>query len=131
MQKITSVVELRNAISLLEKKKADDSLILKQDIHNALESLKPVNIIKSTFTDLASSQEVRDNILSTALGMTAGFLSKRLIVGATNNPFKKMFGSIIQMGISKIVSKKSEGKGISFIKKIFNKRTEEPVGMDH
>jgi hypothetical protein len=128
MKKITSVSELRNEISLLEKKKKDDAVLLKKEIHLVFESLKPVNLVKSTFNELTASPEIKGNILNVALGHVTGYLSKKIIVGATRNPLKKLFGAVLQIGVAKIVTKNSEGiksTGLNFIKKIFNKKPEQ------
>lgn len=128
MKKITSVTELRNEISLLEKKKKDDAVLLKKEVHLVFENLKPVNLIKSTFNELTASPEIKGNILNATLGYVTGYLSKKIIVGTTRNPFKKLFGAILQIGVTKIVTKNSESiksTGLNFIKKVFNKRPEQ------
>jgi hypothetical protein len=128
MKKITSVTELRNEIKLLEKKKKDDVVLLKKEIHLVFESLKPANLIKSTFNEITSSPEIKGNIINEALGYATGYLSKKIIIGNTRNPFKKIFGTILQIGVAKIVTKNSEGiksTGLNFIKKVFNKRSEQ------
>lgn len=127
MKKIISVKELRNEIASLEKKKKDDALLLKKEVHLVFESLKPANLVKSTFNELTASPEIKGNILNATLGYVTGYLSKKIIVGTTRNPFKKLFGTILQIGVAKIVTKNSEGiksTGLNFIKKVFNKRSE-------
>ncbi|MGQ0826780.1 MAG: hypothetical protein ACT4ON_00140 [Bacteroidota bacterium] len=128
MQKITSVTELKDAILLLEKQKADQSLLLKQELSIAFESLKPVNLIKNTFNELMASPDLRGNIIDTGLGMAAGYISKKVIIGNSNTLLRKIGGSILQMVVSKLVSKNSENiksTGMNLFKKIFAKKNNE------
>jgi len=124
MHKITSATELKDAILLLEKKKADQSLLLKKEFNTAFESLKPINLIKNTFSELMASPDLKGNIINTGIGMAVGYLSKKAIVGRTHNPLKNIGGSILQMVVSKIVAKNTERiktSGVDFLKKIFSK----------
>jgi len=105
VEKITTGTDLRTAIQLLEKKKADEEQVLKKGFHLAFESLKPLNLIKSTIREAASSGELKDNLLNTTAGLSAGFLVKKLFVGRSNNPLKKTAGNIIMFGITNMMAK--------------------------
>lgn len=105
MEKITTGTDLTAAIYLLEKKQADEEIILKKGFHLAFESLKPLNLIKNTIREAASSGELKDNLLNTSAGLSAGFLIKKLFVGKSGNPLRKTAGNIIMFGITNMMAK--------------------------
>lgn len=104
MENITSVAGLKNAILLLETDQAIQSQLLKEQFHLTYESFKPLNLIKSSLKDVASSPYLLDNILSTAVGLATGFLSKRIFIGSSGNLFRKLMGSLLQVGVTTSVA---------------------------
>jgi hypothetical protein len=108
MYNITSSAELKNAIQLLEVEHARQGQLLQEQFHLTYESLKPINIIKSTVKDIASSPYLMDNLLGSVMGLATGYLSKKIVVGASNNIFRKFFGSILQFGVTNLVAQHSD-----------------------
>lgn len=105
MEKIETSFELTAAIRSLEIKQAADWKILHNQLLITYEQLKPVNFIKESFNRITSAPDFQGNLLDTTLGLAAGYLSKKVIVGASNNPLKSLFGGFLQMGVSNIVLK--------------------------
>jgi hypothetical protein len=108
MRKITSGAELKNAIQLLEVEKATKKQLLKNQFHITYESFKPVNLIRNTLKDIAKSPVLVDTIIAAALSLTTGYLTKKIIVRNSGNIFRKLIGSVLQIGISNIVAKHPE-----------------------
>jgi hypothetical protein len=104
MQNITSTAGLKHAIHLLEVKQAISGQKLKEQFYLTCECLKPANLLKSTLTNISSSPNLIDTVLSTAIGLATGYLSKKIVVGASANIFRKLFGSMLQFGITKAVA---------------------------
>jgi len=104
MQKITSGYRLKNAIQLLEVKQAVDAQMLKDQFYFTCESLKPVNLLKRSLHDLTSSPNLIDTILSTAIGLGTGYLSKKIVVGTSGNILRKLLGLMLQVGVTKAVA---------------------------
>jgi hypothetical protein len=109
MQKITSIVELRESIAFLEIKQAEEGAILKEQFKETYENLRPINLIKNTLHELTSAPDLKGDLLNVSLSMAAGFLSKKIAIGTTNNPFKQILGTLLQMGVTSIVSKNADG----------------------
>ncbi|MBK7410088.1 MAG: hypothetical protein IPL49_20760 [Saprospirales bacterium] len=105
MQKITSSTDLRDAILQLESRQAEEGKTMKTHFYLAYENVKPINLIKSTFMEVVESQDLTDNLISTAAGLTAGYLSKTLFVGESHSPLKKLLGSVLMYGITNFVAK--------------------------
>jgi len=107
MQTISSVQGLRNAIQLLKAEQKIKGELLKAQVMITYESLKPVNLIRNTLKDLFSSSFQGENISGIAAGITGGYLLKKLFVGRSANPFKKLLGSIIQVGLTSLIAQNS------------------------
>ncbi len=110
---------LNKAIEVLQKKKDIEFELLKEQFHITYESLKPINLIKSTLADVASSRELKNNVLNNVIGLTTGYISKKVLLGSSRNPIKILLGSLFQFAIAKVVSKhtesiKSTGENILF-----------------
>jgi hypothetical protein len=104
MQEINSETDLNVAIFQLEIKQAEEAKLLKEQFFQTYESIKPANLFRNTMNDVASSPYLIDNIIGTAIGLGTGYLSRKIIIGASGNIFKRLFGSVIQFGITNIVA---------------------------
>jgi hypothetical protein len=134
MQNINAQMSLRETILELERRQAEEGKLLKQQFYTTYESMQPINIIKNTFKEAALSNELKDNILTTSVGLVVGYLSKMLFEDISTSPVKKLLGTIILFGITNIVAKnpetvKSLGKG--FLKIILSKSKERLLGLDN
>jgi hypothetical protein len=124
MKKITPVQALKTSILALEIRQKEEGILLKEQLMITYESLKPVNLIKKTIKDLVEAPALKQDLAGAALSLAAGHISKK-IIGDTHNPFKQILGSLLQMGISSIVSNNSDGirSGIGqLINIVFNKK---------
>lgn len=129
MDKITNTTELNQAILLLEAKQTLEGCILKEQFKITYESLKPINLIKSTISELAASPDFKNDLLNTTLSLAVGYLSKKVAIGSTNNPFKQILGTILQMGVTNVVSKNADGiksTVLNLIHALFAKKEPEP-----
>ncbi len=128
MNKITNVLELRTSIQALEVKQAEEGKLLKEQFKVTYESMKPANLIKNTLRDLTSDPSLKGDLFNTTLGLAAGFLSKKIIIGSTHNPLKQVAGTLLQMGISSLVAKNGDGikSGLlDLLTNIFRKKEDE------
>lgn len=125
MKKITTTIELREAILLLEMKQVIEGALLKEQFRITYESLKPINLIKKTLHELATAPDFKGDLLNATLSLTAGYLTKKAVLGSTPNPIKQILGSFLQMGITSIVSKNTDGiksVALNLISHFFNKK---------
>ena len=99
---------LNEAIIETEGRQAYEFKLLKEQFNLAAENLKPVNLIKNSLHDVISSPELKHDILSKAVGLATGYLSKKILVGSSHNPIKKLLGIFLQFSISNIVEKKAD-----------------------
>lgn len=105
MEKIQSLSELEDAIKLLKFKKAEDEQLLKELFYMTYENVKPINMIKNLFKEPIASQNIKDSLLTTSVGLGAGYLSKLLFQGVVRVPFKKFIGSALMLSVENLISK--------------------------
>lgn len=116
---------LNEEIIVMENKRNVQLQLLTKQFHISYESLKPINLLMSTFRDVTSSPELKNNVINTALGIGTGTLSKKLLVGGSHNPFKRMIGTFIQYTIANVVSKHGAGikfKAVNLLSGLLNRR---------
>ncbi|MCK9399769.1 MAG: hypothetical protein M0Q51_07195 [Bacteroidales bacterium] len=104
MKNITSIAELKNAIQLLEAEQAIKGQQLKEQFYLTYESYKPVKLLNSTLKDIASSPYLIENIVGATVGLATGYLSRKIIVGASGGIFRKILGSVLQFGVTNLVA---------------------------
>lgn len=133
MENITSAMELKNAIQLLEVEQSFKGQLLKEQFYITYESLKPVNILRSTLKDIISTPNVIDNILGTTIGLASGYLSKKIVVGTSANIVRKLIGSLLQLGITNTVAQHPEtikSFGQYLFQHIFHKKEHKPSQVE-
>src|SRR5512139_196057 len=125
MQKITSTAGLKRAIQLLEAEKAANGKLLKDQLISTYESFKPASLLRSTLKDISSSPNLIENVIGTALGLGAGYLSRSLLPGVTAMRFGKLLSPVLQVGVTNLVAKQSgniRSAGELMLLRIFRKK---------
>jgi hypothetical protein len=108
MERITTVAGLKSAIQILEVEQNARERLLKEQVGLVYESLKPINIIKRTLSELFSPTHLNGNLAGTALSITSGVLLNRFFIGSSGGIIKKLLGKVIQFGITKLTARKTE-----------------------
>ena len=104
MDKINSWDDLNKAISILESKQAEASLVLKNQFKSTYESLRPVNLLKSSLKELVTAPDFKEDLWNTSISLAAGYVSKKIAIGSSSNYTKQILGSVLQMGVTSAVS---------------------------
>jgi hypothetical protein len=118
-------VELQDAIKLLETEQAVRLLLMKQNFREAYENLKPINIVRNILNEATSSHFLTNNVIDTAIGLSAGYISRKAVVKESAGVLRKLFGVVLQFGVTNLVAQnpetiKSYGKFI--LQHIFGKK---------
>lgn len=125
MKLITTSAHLKMAIQELELRQANELILLKEQFNKTSESLKPINLIKSTFKNAVSSPDLKTDVFNAVIGLATGVVAKKLMIGKTINPFKKLLGIIVEMTVANKVSKNADeikSTGSTIFKKLFSKK---------
>jgi len=117
--------ELDKKINDLRSKRIEELEAINEQFRMTYESLKPINLLKSTLKEVSSSPDIKNTILAPAIGLGFGFLCRKILVGNSHNPAKRLFGTLVQFAIANVVAKhgdsiKSTGQKILYL--LINKR---------
>jgi len=110
---------------MLEEEQAIKGQQLKDQLFLTYESFKPAKLIQSTLKDLVTSPYMLDNIIDATLSIATGYVSKRIVVGASSNIIRRILGSLIQAGATKFISSHSgaiKAFGVQAFTQIFGKK---------
>ena len=125
MKKITNTAELREAICLLEIKHSDETVKLKEQLQTTIAGLNPLRMAKNTIREIISGPDFKTNVTGSLLGMSAGSIAKKVLIGSTLNPLKFLSGNLLQMIVAGIFTKNAaeiKSSALRFIKKIIRKK---------
>ncbi len=115
---------LRDAIIQLESKKKFQEAELVSQFHATRESLKPLNLAKSAFTQITEMPDLTQSILKTAAGIGAGLVSKKLFLGRSPSILKKIISNVVEFGVAKATidnADKLKAYGLSAYHQLFKK----------
>ena len=99
---------LQARIAELEMKAREQELGMKNTAKDILEDLKPVNLIKDAFSSTVKAPGFGKNLLRGAAGLAAGFLSKKIFVMGSSNVVKKALGTVVELGVAKVVANNAD-----------------------
>lgn len=108
MEKQTAVASLKETIRLLEIKQAKEAEELKEQFRLTIESLKPSNILKNSLRELTNSLEVKNSLFETIVSILSGYITKKIMIKSDGNPFLKIFGALLQFGVTSLMAKNAE-----------------------
>lgn len=108
MEKPDLLRELQLTIIEMEYAHKQDGTELRQSFRDVLNSFRPIQLIKETFTKVAESGKIKDSILNMLISASAGYLSKKIVESGSKNIFKTMLGTVVMFGVSSLVSKNQE-----------------------
>lgn len=108
LEAIANTTDLSVAIKRLERKKQRLEEELKDDFHTILQELKPTNLLKNTLHEIQESTPLKHNLLKVALGLGAGYFSRKLVIGKSAGIVKKALGTALQYGITNFIAKKDD-----------------------
>jgi len=108
MENISTPAELSQAIIIMEEEQSVLLLKVKENFFLTYESLKPINLIGNILEEVTASPFLTNNIIDTALGLTAGYISRKAIVKESDGILRKLFGAVLQFGVTNLVAQHTE-----------------------
>ena len=125
MTTINTSLELKAAIEELKARRESDLHNLKDEMEIVGEKLKPGNLLKTIFHDVMDLPDLKTNVLNSAIGLVTGIFAKKLVIGKTINPIKKLLGFALETFVATKITKNADeikSTGGSILKKIFQKK---------
>ena len=107
---IANTSELSEAIKKLETKRRLQEEDIRDHAHDLLINLKPTNILKHTLEEVQESTSLKHNLLKVAIGLGAGYFSRKMVVGKSAGLVKKALGAALQYGVTNFIAKKPENE---------------------
>ena len=96
------LIKLNEFIIQIEKKWSMQLHLLKEQFHTVYQSITSSNVIKNSFRHTDTLPVVKSNLLNNAIGIGIGFLSKKVLIGSSNKPQKRLIGLIVQFAVAHI-----------------------------
>ena len=96
---------LDNKIAALKIKRANEFVELKEQYFTVHNSFTVSNIVNQGISEFYKTATNKDNLFSTITSVLGGYLSKRMVVGESKNPFKQILGYGVQFALTKLISK--------------------------
>lgn len=105
MQEIKNVLQLEEAIQLLQLQRKEEEIALKEEFKLIFEKIQPINIIQDTVNELVDSKSLQTDVIDLGVGTATGFAIRKLIIGESKNPIAQVVGRMIEQTVSqKIIS---------------------------
>jgi hypothetical protein len=121
MAPITSSETLKEAIAVLELQRKEQLVQLTANLHIVMESLRPGSLLKNALHEVSTPLELNKNFVDTSIGLTAGYLSEKLLIGKTSNPIKMLLGTALKFAVTNVVTRNPgliKSIGIGLFKRI-------------
>jgi hypothetical protein len=110
---MNAIESLDQAIRKMEAEHASSHRAFRETLALAGESIKPSSIIKHMINPGNDKEDGDIEVKKTkpligAVGIASGFITKKLLLGATHNPLLKLAGYLVQVGVTELVSRHPE-----------------------
>jgi hypothetical protein len=105
METIYTIDGLNQTIQELEIRQDAEWCAIKDEIDEIKHNLKPLNLIRNTVEEINETVGFKSNLAQSALSIGIGYLAKRFVVGKSTSMFKGIFGSLLQLVVTNLVSK--------------------------
>lgn len=104
MQKISNTAELKASIRELELKTQRQESVLKDSARSTAKSFKPANLLKSGIREIRNTTpDMKTTALNTFIGLAAGAITRKFVLGRNPNILRRTLGAVIQAGITRYV----------------------------
>ncbi|MES2799244.1 MAG: hypothetical protein V4638_04450 [Bacteroidota bacterium] len=132
MQKSNPSLDLQARIRQLQIQAMEERLALKEEVKEIINNINPIKLITHGLKEIITSEEMKEGISSLSIGMGAGYVAKKIVIGNSENALQRIAGNLVGMLVSKNVAMHSDqirSAGISILKGLFssnsNKTTKE------
>ena len=97
---IIDQLTLSQAIAVLEIRQTQEKFLIKVEVSEFVDSVKPINILRSVVKSVRDSPETKEDIIHGVVGLGTGFLANKVLLGSLHGPLKKILGFVMQSAIT-------------------------------
>ncbi|PAM95507.1 hypothetical protein B4N84_09575 [Flavobacterium sp. IR1] len=83
-------------------------IAIKDEITELKVNLRPLNLIRNTVEEINETVGFKGNLAQSAVSIGIGYLTRKFVVGKSDSTVKNIFGSLLQLVVTNLVSKKQE-----------------------
>lgn len=105
MKKLNQNELLDQKIAQLTLQHKRELVELKEQFQVVQNSLSPTNIVQEGLQGFYQTVTNKENLISTLLSIIGGYVSKKVVVGNSDNPIKKVIGNVLQFLVTGYLSK--------------------------
>ena len=98
--------ELESKIAFLKLKQLDDFEALKHQYDATIESIKPINLLKSAAREFILAPDLKSNLINGAIGFGTNYLSQNLMNEHSANPVKRVLGKVLKFAMKNFIGSK-------------------------
>lgn len=106
MKSTNQNIALSEKIEYLKSKQSADLMVLKNQYFQTINSLKPINIIKTATYDFISSPNLKSTLINGIIGLGTQYLSKNFLNEYSANPIKRTLGRLFKFAVKNIVGRR-------------------------
>lgn len=129
MGNINNTTELQARIIELQAQGEEESIALRAELSVVMENVNPVHLLANGLKEIIASPEVKNELFSLTLGMSAGYIAKKIVIGNSENPLQQIAGNVVGMVVSNNVADNSDkirSTALLFLNNfLFKKKTKE------
>jgi len=108
MEKQNPTQILKQQISALEIKQAEEGKMLKDHFQKTYDSLKPANLIKNSVKDFFYPEGISETVIETSAIIISGLISKKILNSTKIGTTMKLLSSLLQLSATSLITKYSE-----------------------
>ncbi|OCB76056.1 hypothetical protein [Flavobacterium crassostreae] len=108
MKNKTQTAALHDSIAILKQQQSQELALLKEDFQELYQSVKPANLLQTVVNQIVKIPDLKNNLLNSFIGLSTGYLSKKIMFGTTKGPIKKIVGTVVQFLVTNFVSKQTD-----------------------
>ena len=109
MRKISSEADLKASIKELEMVTKRQEEALKTNAKSSAKNLNPVNLLRLGVNKVAvasATPDIKTTALNTFIGLAAGYITRKVVVGKSRNIFRRTLGAALQAAIIRMFYRK-------------------------
>ncbi len=117
---------LKEEIAALEIRQAEEGRLLKEHLVVVYDMLKPINLVKNAFDEIASAVDSRKSLINSLIGLVTGYFAQKMIIGSKPGLIKKLTGVLLNYGVAAAISRYAESIkifGLQLISQFFRQKS--------
>lgn len=112
MEKITHSANLKSMIMALENQQHTEYLVLKTELLQEGQKLKPINIIKNTLAQIIATPDLAKDLIKGTILFIISTVFSKFFAKKLDTPVMKLLGIVVEMVILNVIAKRLEKQSL-------------------